>query len=282
MKTYNGYYAISQIGGVGFDYNVTLSYDSAMFGNIPRFNQTKLATFNSGSWSKLAASTPNNVSGQLAGNTILGANTLPAIFTISDTTTIPPSNVNFTINAFLQGLYLGSGVMTAAPFNADGISPTNIADTITVELRNPSNQSLSYSAIGLLGTNGTCSVSLPAATNGNSYYVVLAHRNSIATWSATPVTLAANGSSYNFTNSASQAAGSNLADLGSGIFGIYTGDINQDGSIDFNDYPALDIASSAGVLGYDANDLNGDASVDFNDYPMIDINSSNGIIVATP
>ncbi len=282
MKAYNGYYAISQIGGVGFDYNVTLSYDSAMFGNIPRFNQTKLATFNSGSWSKLAASTPNNVSGQLAGNTILGANTLPAIFTVSDTTTIPPSNVNFTINAFLQGLYLGSGVMTAAPFNADGISPTNIADTITVELRDPSNQSLSYSAIVLLGTNGTCNVSLPAATNGNSYYIVLVHRNSIATWSATPVTMAANGSSYNFTNSASQAAGSNLADLGSGIFGIYAGDINQDGSIDFNDYPALDIASSAGVLGYDANDLNGDASVDFNDYPMIDINSSNGIIVATP
>ncbi|MFY7886466.1 MAG: hypothetical protein ACOVOV_16650, partial [Dolichospermum sp.] len=95
---YNGYYAISQLGGVGFDYNLTLSYDSAMFGNIPRFNETKMAMFNSGSWSKLAASTPNNVSGQLAGNTILGANTLPAIFTVSDTTTIPPSNVNFTIN----------------------------------------------------------------------------------------------------------------------------------------------------------------------------------------
>ena len=282
MKAYNGYYAISQLGGVGFDYNLTLSYDSAMFGNIPRFNQTKMAMFNSGSWSKLSASTPNNISGQLAGNTVLTANTLPAIFTVSDTTTIPPSNVNFTINAFIQGLYLGSGVMTAAPFNANGISPTTLADTITVELHNSITQALEYSVTGLLSTSGTCNVSLPAATNGNSYYIVLVHRNSVATWSATPVTMAANGSSYNFTNSASQAAGSNLADLGSGIFGIYAGDINQDGSIDFNDYPALDIASSAGVLGYDANDLNGDASVDFNDYPMIDINSSNGIITVTP
>lgn len=282
MKAYNGYYAISQLGGVGFDYNLTLSYDSAMFGNIPRFNQTKMAMFNSGSWSKLSASTPNNISGQLAGNTVLTANTLPAIFTVSDTTTIPPSNVNFTINAFIQGLYLGSGVMTAAPFNANGISPTTLADTVTVELHNSITQALEYSVTGLLSTSGTCNVSLPAATNGNSYYIVLVHRNSVATWSATPVTMAANGSSYNFTNSASQAAGSNLADLGSGIFGIYAGDINQDGSIDFNDYPALDIASSAGVLGYDANDLNGDASVDFNDYPMIDINSSNGIIIVTP
>ncbi len=282
MKAYNGYYAISQVGGVGFDYNLTLSYDSAMFGNIPRFNQTKMAMFNSGSWSKLAASTPNNISGQLAGNTALAANTLPAIFTVSDTTTIPPSNVNFTINAFIQGLYMGSGAMTAAPFNANGVSPTTLADTIIVELHNSVTQALAYTTTALLSTSGTCTVSLPSSTNGNSYYIVLVHRNSIATWSATPVTMAANGSSYNFTNSASKAAGSNLADLGSGIFGIYTGDINQDGSVDFNDYPGLDVASSNGVLGYDSNDLNGDASVDFNDYPMIDINSSNGIIVITP
>ncbi|MCX6186105.1 MAG: hypothetical protein NTU43_03790 [Bacteroidetes bacterium] len=65
---------------------------------------------------------------------------------------------------------------------------------------------------------------------------------------------------------------------GSGIFLIYTGDINQDGSVDFNDYPSLDIASSNGVLGYDISDLNGDASVDFNDYPLIDTNSSNGVL----
>jgi hypothetical protein len=173
-------------------------------------------------------------------------------------------------------------MMTNAPFNANGISPTTLADTITVELHNSNTQALVYSVTGLLSTSGTCTVSLPASTNGNSYYIVLTHRNSIATWSATPVTMAANGSTYNFTNSASKAAGNNLADLGSGKFGIYTGDINQDGSVDFNDYPGLDFASSNGVLGYDANDLNGDASVDFNDYPLIDLNSSMGVIVVTP
>jgi hypothetical protein len=63
---------------------------------------------------------------------------------------------------------------------------------------------------------------------------------------------------------------------------IYTGDINQDGSVDFNDYPNLDVSSSAGELGYNPNDLNGDAAVDFNDYPLIDVNSSNGIISILP
>jgi hypothetical protein len=63
---------------------------------------------------------------------------------------------------------------------------------------------------------------------------------------------------------------------------LYSGDINQDGSVDFNDYPSLDLASSAGVLGYDLNDLNGDASVDFNDYPVLDANSSLGVITINP
>lgn len=199
---------------------------------------------------------------------------------LSETTNA--NNVSIQVSAFIQGLYLGSGAMTAAPFNANGVSQTTLADTITVELHNSATQALVYSATGLLSTSGVANVIFPAGAIGGNYYIVVAHRNSIATWSATPVTMAANGSSYNFTNSASQAAGSNLADLGSGIFGMYTGDINQDGSIDFNDYPALDIASSAGILGYDANDLNGDASVDFNDYPLIDINSSNGVISITP
>jgi hypothetical protein len=67
-----------------------------------------------------------------------------------------------------------------------------------------------------------------------------------------------------------------------GVYLIYSGDINQDGAIDFNDYPNLDISSSIGLLGYDLNDLNGDASVDFNDYPVIDVNSSTGVIVVSP
>jgi hypothetical protein len=79
-----------------------------------------------------------------------------------------------------------------------------------------------------------------------------------------------------------QAFGNNLSDIGNAKFAIFSGDINQDGSVDFNDYPDLDISSSNGDLGYLPYDLNGDASVDFNDYPIIDINSSNGIIKLTP
>ncbi len=199
---------------------------------------------------------------------------------LSNPTVVLPVT-NLALTAFLQGLYVGSGMMTSAPFNANGVSPTSIADSITVELRNAISQALAYSANSTISTNGLASLVYAGEVSGGNYYIVIKHRNSIATWSTNPVLFSAS-TSYSFATSDAQAAGNNLANLGNGYYGIFSGDINQDGSVDFNDYPGLDIASSAGILGYDSNDLNGDASVDFNDYPIIDVNSSTGVIAVTP
>jgi hypothetical protein len=269
-------------GGSGYNYTINMAYDSALFGNVPSSTLARLVNYSSGSWTKLNSSTASPVTGLVVGNTNMAATSLNGYYTLSDTTTIPPSSVNLSLTAYLQGLYLGAGVMTASPFNADGISPTSLADTIIVELHNTATLATSFSNTATISTSGVCNTVFPAAASGNSYYVVIKHRNSITTWSASPVLMNPAGASYNFTTSAAQAFGDNLANDGTSVFLIYTGDINQDGSVDFNDYPNLDIASSNGVLGYDSNDLNGDASVDFNDYPMIDINSSNGIIAVTP
>ena len=172
--------------------------------------------------------------------------------------------------------------MIASPFAANGTSPSTIADTIVVELRNSTPPyGLAYSAKGTLSTNGTSNIVFPAGSLGNSYYLVIKHRNSIETWSTNPISILAS-TSYNFTSSITQAFGNNLSNMGNSKFAIFSGDINQDGSVDFNDYPDLDISSSNGDLGYLPYDLNGDASVDFNDYPLLDINSSNGIIKLTP
>ena len=87
---------------------------------------------------------------------------------------------------------------------------------------------------------------------------------------------------YDFSSGAGQAFGNNIIDDGTGIFLLYSGDINQDGSVDFADYPDLDLGSSNGDIGYLATDLNGDSSVDFADYPLIDPSSSLGIILFRP
>ncbi len=88
--------------------------------------------------------------------------------------------------------------------------------------------------------------------------------------------------SYNFSTAANKAHGNNLKNMGSGIYAIYTGDINQDGTIDFSDYPTLDTGSVAGSTGYLTADLNGDGTIDFSDYPMIDTNSLNGVTLSRP
>jgi autotransporter-associated beta strand protein len=190
-------------------------------------------------------------------------------------------NINVSVIAFLQGLYSGNGTLIAAPFNSDGVSPTNISDTVTIEIRDGVSGGLVLALPAILSTNGVANFSISNSFSGLSYYIVLKHRNSVATWSAAPVLFSALGTSYDFTTSDTKAYGSNLLN-NAGIYLIYSGDINQDGAVDFNDYPNLDISSSTGVLGYDANDLNGDASVDFNDYPIIDVNSSNGVIAVSP
>ncbi len=190
------------------------------------------------------------------------------------------STLNLT--AFLQGLYLSGGTMTAAPFNADGVSPLTVADTISVELHEAvSPFTLVYTVRDTLDVTGHANIQFPDYLSGNYYYLSIKHRNSIETWSSNTVLMNPT-TNYDFSLAANTAYGDNMADDGSGLFLIYCGDINQDGSVDFNDYPTLDIASSNGVLGYDSNDLNGDASVDFNDYPVIDINTSNGVLAMTP
>ena len=194
------------------------------------------------------------------------------------------SQTQLTLTAFLEGSYLGNDSMTAAPFSADGISPMDIADTITIELhQSGGSHSLEYSSTGLLNTTGLTTINFPSSTNGKYYYIVIKHRNSIETWSADSVLLSNTGTTYDFSSFAAQSFGDNMSvDVNIGLHLIYSGDINQDGSIDFNDYPDLDISSNNGDLGYLVTDLNGDASVDFNDYPILDINSNNGIITLKP
>ncbi len=188
-----------------------------------------------------------------------------------------------TLTAYLQGLYLGGSTMIAAPIAALGTGSSTVADTVTIELHDATSPyALVSTTIGTIGTNGVGNISLPPTASGGTYYIVLKHRNSITTWSSNPVTFNNSSNSYNFSTGVTQAFGDNLVNVGPGVYAIFSGDINQDGSVDFNDYPGLDIASSAGVLGYDSNDLNGDASVDFNDYPVLDVNSSLGVISVNP
>jgi hypothetical protein len=55
------------------------------------------------------------------------------------------------------------------------------------------------SVVGILKTNGDLVVNLTEAEIGEQYYIVIKHRNSIATWSKNPILLTPNVI-YNFDN----------------------------------------------------------------------------------
>jgi hypothetical protein len=73
-----------------------------------------------------------------------------------------------------------------------------------------------------------------------------------------------------------------MVDLGSGVFGMYAGDINQDGFIDGNDFTDVDNDNSNFASGYLYTDTNGDGFVDGNDFTLIDNNGSMFISIARP
>ena len=189
-------------------------------------------------------------------------------------------DVKIRLKMYFEGYY-DNGKLRSLLNNVDGISPLNLCDSVQIFFYDSSTQNVIYSSKQIIDTAGFCQIIIPYYIANTRLSIGVTHRGSIETWSANPVMLD-NAIVYNFTNAQNKALANNLKDNGTGVFLIFTGDINQDGSIDFSDYPSLDMGSNYGDFGYLPTDLNGDASVDFNDFPIIDINSSNGVIAIRP
>ena len=218
--------------------------------------------------------------GDYAAYAVSGNTKCDTSFALVFNVSLAPVPIN--VKVFLEGLYIGNNALTPALFNADGRTSTSLSDIINIDLRDTIYPFAKlYNKAGIVNTNGSLTVNFPNQISGRPYYIVVRHRNSIETWSNVPILINLLINSFDFTNASNKAFGDNLKNI-NGVYAIYSGDINQDGAIDFNDYPSLDISSSNGDLGYLNTDLNGDASVDFNDYPIIDLNSSLGIISVTP
>ncbi|MBX7043539.1 MAG: fibronectin type III domain-containing protein [Ignavibacteria bacterium] len=157
-----------------------------------------------------------------------------------------------------------------------------LKDTVTVELRkNTAPYDVVESMRGLAGLGTPNSFAFYNAANGTGYYIVVKHRNSIETWSGSTPSFSSGSLAYDFTSSASQAYGSNQVLVGSD-YSIYTGDPNQDGTVDGADISLIDNDAFNFVSGYVPTDLNGDDSVDGSDISFADNNAFNFVGVLRP
>ena len=189
---------------------------------------------------------------------------------------ICPVTVN--LNLFLEGFYLGASQMRAV---IDPVIYPNLCDTITIELRDTTGaKNLIHTSKQILNTDGTCVYSFIPLTTRSFYYIVIKHRNSLETWSATPVFFSGISVEYSFSNSATNVFLNNVSDLGDGNFGIISGDVDQNGVIDLNDHNSVNNSAMIFQTGYYSDDLNGDGLVESGDFSIGENNI--GRIVGMP
>lgn len=191
-------------------------------------------------------------------------------------------SLNLNLKLFIEGYYSSASTMQSAKFNQDGVSPLTDVETITVELHNATAPyTLVASSTAILKTNGNATCLFPTASVG-SYYIAVKSRNGIQTWSATTQSISNVAITYNFSDAANKAYGNNMKNLGGGVFGFYSGDINQDESIDGTDAPDLFNDINNSEFGVRLTDLNGDGSVDNTDIPLYENNQSFSIFSIHP
>ncbi len=85
-----------------------------------------------------------------------------------------------------------------AAIDADG--HRSLFDYIMVELRDTSSShALVWAAKDTISVRGLCKFEIPDSLSGNFYFIVVYHRNSIATWSKNPIAFNSTNISFDFT-----------------------------------------------------------------------------------
>ena len=228
---------------------------------------------------------PNNGQTYTSSGTYTG-NTINCAIEVLNLTINPLTGGVLNLKVYLEGLYLPGGQMTSALFNSGVSTSSSVSDSVRVELRSssaPNNTLLSVNT--LLSTSGTSSIAIPASLVGGNYYIAVFHRNSVETWSSSSVVLGVS-SSYDFSTSSSQAYSngsiSSMKQVEPGVWALYSGDYNQDGSITSLDLGAIATSAATFSFGYFNTDLTGDGAIDGFDLSIADNNSQALIVTAHP
>jgi hypothetical protein len=73
-----------------------------------------------------------------------------------------------------------------------------------------------------------------------------------------------------------------MAQVETGVYAIYSGDTDQDGTVDALDINFIDNDASSFAFGYNVSDLTGDGATDASDLNIVDNNSQLFLFTAQP
>ncbi len=119
----------------------------------------------------------------------------------SNSTIIPVTSnyCNFSISTkvLIEGFYIGNGMMNAV---VDPLNHPMLCDTVEMSLSQPVPPfAILYADKKVVATNGNATFNFNTMPYYGSYYLVFRHRNSLETWSASPVMIAAPVTTFDFS-----------------------------------------------------------------------------------
>ena len=190
-------------------------------------------------------------------------------------------NTNLNSALPLSQPYSGSPWNYNGSENVPAITNPNIVDWVLLELRTSplwaattTNESVVARRACFLLNDGTIvdtdnNTVIPfdcALGTNESLFMVVKHRNHLGVLSAWALTESSGVYNYDFSTGPGQVLGSNQGNkyLGNGIWGMYAGDANSDGIVNYNDINAA-WENTAGRAGYLQSDLNMDVQCDNKD-----------------
>ena len=175
---------------------------------------------------------------------------------------------------FVQGMY-------------DASSNTTVRDTVLYNIRN---SNIPFNIVEskrlYMPANNLSYLTFNSVELAKEYYIEAVHRNSISVWSSTPVSFSyfTGGATKKFASNLLSAYGSNMAGIDTSPlrYGIYSGDVNRDESIDLTDVIQIYNDANAFLSGYVITDLTGDSLTDLTDLLLAYNNSNNFVAVIKP
>jgi len=201
---------------------------------------------------------------------------------LTEWATAPKAAADLKLNAklFLQGPYSTSShamgtalrnnnyIPLTSPYSSDSRTltdiPLTITDWILLQLRSTATGATVASKSVLLRSDGqvvadngtSAEIVIPSLEGEKDYYLVARHRNHLGVMSSS--TLALNqttATAYDFSTGVAKYYGNNAKNLESGVYGLYSGDANQDGYVNAIDKVFYWQAQNGGI-GYLSGDFN--------------------------
>ncbi|HQY51952.1 MAG TPA: choice-of-anchor J domain-containing protein [Ignavibacteria bacterium] len=173
------------------------------------------------------------------------------------------------------------GVTLTFNGSIEAMTPSNVGDTVTVQLRSTTSPyEVKDASKKYMNGAGNASFTFSKIPTG-TYYIAVRHRNALQTWSAAGVPVAGGLMSYNFKTGIAKAFGSNMVVV-SGQASFYSGDVNQDNVIDVTDLGDVDNDANNFISGYVNTDVNNDLAVDVTDAAYVDNNAFNFVGAVIP